>query len=84
MDETYIRVKGEWCYLYRAVDKGGDTIDFMLSKKRDKKAAKALFDKAIESCGMLEKIVINKSASNLYALKEVNNSRAENEEIEIS
>ena len=83
MDETYIRVKGKWCYLYRAVDKDGDTIDFMLSKKRDKKAAKTFFDKAIESCGMPEKIVIDKSGSNLSALKEVNNSQAENEEIEI-
>jgi putative transposase len=54
-----------------------------LSKKRDKKAAKAFFDKAIESCGMPDKIVIDKSGSNLSALKEVNNSQAENEEIEI-
>ena len=76
-------LKGKRCYLYRAVDKDGDTIDFMLSKKRDKKAAKAFFDKAIESCGMLEKIVIDKSGANLSALKEVNNSQAENEEIEI-
>ena len=35
MDETYIKVKGEWHYLYRAVDKAGDTVDFMLSKKRE-------------------------------------------------
>jgi len=34
MDETYIRVKGKWCYLYRAVDKSGATIDFMLSKNQ--------------------------------------------------
>jgi transposase, IS6 family len=40
MDETYIRVKGEWKYLYRAVDSNGNTIDFMLSAKRNKKAAK--------------------------------------------
>ena len=38
MDETYIRVKGEWKYLYRAVDSNGNTIDFMLSAKRNKKA----------------------------------------------
>jgi transposase, IS6 family len=43
MDETYIRVKSEWKYLYRAVDSDGDTIDFMLSAKRDKKAAKRFF-----------------------------------------
>jgi putative transposase len=40
MDETYIRVKGEWVYLYRAVDKYGKTIDFLLTQQRDKKAAR--------------------------------------------
>ena len=49
MDETYIKVKGAWKYLYRAVDKVGDTVDFMLSEKRDEAAAKAFFDKAIGS-----------------------------------
>ena len=39
MDETYIRVKGEWCYLYRAVDKHGQTIDFLLTEQRDQEAA---------------------------------------------
>ncbi len=49
VDETYIKVKGQWKYLYRAVDSNGDTIDFMLSAKRDKKAAKRFFKKAIRS-----------------------------------
>ena len=40
MDETYIRVKGEWRYLYRAVDKNGQTIDFLLTEQRDERAAK--------------------------------------------
>jgi putative transposase len=44
MDETYIKVKGEWKYLYRAVDKAGDTVDFLFRAKRDKAAA-ALFRK---------------------------------------
>ena len=83
MDETYIRVKGRWCYLYRAVDKSGETIDFMLSKKRDKKAAIAFFAKAIGSCGMPEKVTIDKSGSNLSALNEINKSKLENEKIEI-
>src|SRR5271157_4811140 len=49
VDETYIKVKGEWKYLYRAVDSDGDTIDFMLSSKRDRKAAKRFFKKALSS-----------------------------------
>jgi putative transposase len=43
MDETYVKVKGEWVYLYRAVDKDGLTVDFLLRKHRDKKAALAFF-----------------------------------------
>jgi IS6 family transposase len=46
-DETYIKVKGHWNYLYRAVDSTGKTIDFMLSEKRDAKAAKLFFQKAL-------------------------------------
>src|SRR5664280_1213388 len=47
--ETYIRIKSEWKYLYRAVDSDGNTIDFMLSAKRNKKAAKRFFKKALGS-----------------------------------
>ena len=49
MDETYIKVKGKWFYLYRAVDKFGKTIDFMLSASRDEAAARAFVEKAIGS-----------------------------------
>jgi putative transposase len=63
MDETYIKVKGEWNYLYRAVDKEGDTIEFMLSKNRDESSAKAFFTKAIRSSGLPEKITIDKRVS---------------------
>ena len=45
MDETYIKVKGEWTYSYRAVDKKGQTIDFFLSQIRDTEAAQAFFEK---------------------------------------
>jgi putative transposase len=45
MDETYIKVKGEWKYLYRAVDKAGDTVDFLFRAKRDKAAARRYFEK---------------------------------------
>jgi putative transposase len=48
MDETYIKVKGERVYLHRAVDKFGDTVDFMLSEKRDEAAATALLKAAIQ------------------------------------
>jgi transposase-like protein len=48
VDETYIRVRGQWTYLYRAVDKCGQTIDFRLSRARDVSAAKAFFTQAIK------------------------------------
>src|SRR6202167_2191114 len=47
VDETYIRVKGRWCYLYRAIDSSGATIDFLLSALRDAAAAERLFRKAL-------------------------------------
>src|ERR1700709_1802680 len=47
MDETYIKVKGQWRYLYRAVDKAGDTIDFLFRAKRDEAAAWRFFQKAM-------------------------------------
>jgi putative transposase len=72
MDETYIKVKGNWHYLYRAVDKQGDTIDFMLSRKRDESAAKAFFEKAIQSNGLPEKVTIDKSGSNQAGLNAMN------------
>ena len=49
VDETYIKVKGQWMYLYRAVDSEGNTIDFYLSETRDTKAAKRFFKKALRS-----------------------------------
>src|SRR5882672_464958 len=48
-DETYIRVKGRWTYLYRAVDRQGRTVDFLLSKRRDVAAAKRFFSKAMKN-----------------------------------
>ena len=49
VDETYVKVKGEWKYLYRAVDSSGQTLDFMLSAQRDAKAAKRFFKKALRA-----------------------------------
>jgi putative transposase len=71
-DETYIRVNGEWKYLYRAVDKEGNTIDFLLTAKRDRKAAKRFLDKAIKQNGVPETITIDKSAANNAAIEDYN------------
>lgn len=49
VDETYIKVKGKWKYLYRAVDSDGNTIDFMLSAKQNRKSAKRFLKKALGS-----------------------------------
>jgi putative transposase len=72
MDETYIKIKGAWYYLYRAVDKEGGTVDFMLSKNRNEASAKAFFNKAIGSSGLPEKVTIDKSGANNAALNTLN------------
>ena len=72
LDETYIKVKGEWKYLYRAVDKYGKTIDFLLTDKRDQKAAKRFLTKAIKRNGLPEKITIDKSGANAAAIVSYN------------
>src|SRR6058998_12469 len=72
MDETYIKVKGQWRYLYRAVDKQGQTIDFLLTKERDEQAATRFLTKAIRRHGVPEKITIDGSAANEAAIKSYN------------
>jgi transposase-like protein len=74
MDETYIKVKGVWKYLYRAVDKEGKTIDFLLTAKRDKAAAMRFFDKAIQANGIPEKITMDKSGANKAAIDQIHES----------
>ena len=81
MDETYIKIKGQWYYLYRAVDKEGNTIDFLLTKKRDTKAAKRFLIKAIGSNGRPEKITIDKSGANKAAIEEFNRENGTSIEI---
>ena len=81
MDETYIKIKGQWYYLYRAVDKEGNTIDFLLTKKRDTKAAKRFLIKAIGSNGLPEKITIDKSGANKAAIEEYNRENGTSIEI---
>jgi transposase-like protein len=69
MDETYIKINGQWRYLYRAVDKAGQTIDFLLTAYRDKKAALRFLKKAIRHHGLPEKVTIDKSSANTAALE---------------
>ena len=75
MDETYIKVGGQWKYLYRAVDKAGSTVDFLLRARRDKVAAPRYFEKAIGNNGEPETVTIDKSGANLAALDALNAER---------
>src|SRR5215470_1128909 len=72
MDETYVRIKGKWAYLYRAVDKEGHTIDFLLTPTRDRDAAETFLHKAIHAQGLPEKITIDQSGANTAAIKRYN------------
>ena len=72
LDETYIRVKGEWRYLYRAVDKTGQTIDFLLTEHRDTEAALRFLTQAIHRHGVPETITIDGSDANEAAIKSYN------------
>jgi putative transposase len=72
MDKTYIKVKGKWCYLYRAADKSGLTVDFILRARRDKQAPYGFFNKALKQRPLPRIINIDKSGSNISALKAVN------------
>jgi putative transposase len=72
MDETYIKVKGRWTYLYRAVDRDGQTLDFMLSELRNLAAARRFFKRAIAANGVPGRVVIDKSGANLAGLQAVN------------
>ncbi len=72
MDETYIKVAGQWKYLYRAVDRDGHTVDFLLRAKRDQAAARQFLERAIGLHGVPEKITIDKSGANTAAIQSVN------------
>ncbi|NEQ97092.1 MAG: IS6 family transposase [Cyanothece sp. SIO2G6] len=66
VDETYIKVKGQWKYLYRAVDSQGNTLDFMLSAKRDTKAAKRFFKKVLGASHTIDPRVITVDKNAAY------------------
>ena len=72
MDETYIKVKGIWKYLYRAVNKQGKTVDLLLTAKRDMAAAKRFFDKAMHASGVPGKVTMDKSGANKAAIDAIN------------
>jgi transposase-like protein len=66
LDETYVKIKGEWKYLYRAIDSTGQTIDFMLSAKRDARAAKRFFRKMLKVASHSSPRVINVDKNPAY------------------
>ena len=72
MDETYVSIKGKWKYLYRAVDKTGLTVDFILTAKRDRDAALRFLNKAMSIHKKPSKINIDKSGANKAGIKSYN------------
>ena len=83
MDETYIKLNGKWVYRYRAIDSCGDTIEFLLRKRRDAAAAKVFFRKAFKSNDIPKKVVIDESGSNTSALTDFNKNLPKEQEIKI-
>jgi putative transposase len=81
MDETYIKINGQWKYLYRAVDTTGQTIDFLLTAKRDTAAALRFFRKAIRHHAQPEVVTIDKSRANTAALASLNAEKPDEETI---
>lgn len=75
MDETYIKIKGVWKYLYRAVDKHGRTVDFLLTAKRDMAAAKCFFHKAMVENGVPDRVAMEKSGANKAAIDAITAGR---------
>ena len=72
MDETYIKVAGHWQYLYRAVDRDGHTVDFLLTAKRDRAAASRFLERAITLHGEPQKVTVDKSGANTAAIVQYN------------
>jgi transposase-like protein len=68
VDETYIKVRGQWRYLYRAIDSHGDTVEFWFSEQRNLTAAKRFLCKALKRHGRPERIVIDGSQTNREAI----------------
>ena len=72
MDETYIKVRGNWTYLFRAVDRDGQTLGFMLSERRDTASARRFLKRAVGTNGVPGRIAIDKSGANLAGVQSLN------------
>ena len=72
VDETYIKIRGEWTYLYHAVDRERKTLNFMLSKRSDTGTVQRFFKRAIGIKGIPDRITINKSGANSAGLQGLN------------
>jgi transposase-like protein len=84
VDETYVKIKGRWTYLYRAVDKEGKTVDFLLRAKRDIAAAKAFFRRVFRRQGqLLHKITLDGHQASHRAAKEALGEHAEGNQCKI-
>jgi putative transposase len=83
MDKTYIKLNGKWIYLYRAVDKVGNTIEFLLRKHRDLLATKAFFLKAFKHNALPDKVTIDKSGSNISVLTAANKNLPQDKQIAV-
>ncbi|NSW39283.1 IS6 family transposase [Bacillus sp. Xin1] len=71
LDETYIKVKGKWCYLYRAIDKDGHTLDIQLRKKRDHQAAYAFIKRLVKTFGEPAALTTDKAPALLCAFNKL-------------
>ncbi|RAN82399.1 IS6 family transposase [Bacillus sp. SRB_331] len=85
VDETYVKVKGQWMYLYRAVDSEGNIIDFYLSESRDKQAAKHFFKKALAASHICKPrvITVDKNPAYPVAIQELKEEKRMPEGIQI-
>lgn len=75
MDETHIKFKGVWKYLYRAGDKDSKTVDFLLTAKRDASAAGCFFEKEVWYSDIRDKVTMSKSGAIQPALVQLNKER---------
>ena len=83
LDETYVKANGEWRYLYRAVDKYGDTVDFLLTRRRMKGSAQKFLNKAIGNNGRPQIINIDKSGANAAGIRTWNKRSTASRKIKI-